>query len=241
MTEIDMNHATTLGSTGVARTNDFGQPIGEDLGRWIPPPAPEHRDINGAQPLRRSRHAIPLFHTFKQASDAEWTYMPLGPFIDAAEIGQLIDAMNKARDIHPYAVIVDNEVHGFLTYLNIRADEGVIEIGWIIFSPQLQQSTATTEALFMLMDHAFATGYRRVEWKCDALNARSRTTAERLGFRYEGTFRQATHYKGRNRDTAWFAMTEEDWILNGRRLRTWLDPVNFDDDGTQRQRLGDMA
>jgi len=245
MTEIDMGHRSTLSSEGVARTNENGQPIGEDLGRWIPPPVPEHQEFNGdhvrLEPLQRSRHAIPLFHTFKPVSDAEWTYMPLGPFVDAAEMGQLFDAMNKAPDTQPYAVIVNNEVHGFMTYLRIQADVGAIEIGWIMFSPQLQRSTATTEALFMLMDHAFTTGYRRLEWKCDALNARSRTTAERLGFTYEGTFRQATHYKGRNRDTAWFAMTDQDWILNGRRIRNWLSPVNFDDDGTQRQRLGDMA
>ena len=229
----------------MARVNEFGQPIGDDLGRWTPPLPPEHSELEGQyvrlEPLQRARHAIPLFHTFKFADDSLWTYMALGPFSDAAELGQLVDAMNKAPDTHPYAVIVENEVHGFLSYLRTQADIGVIEIGWITFSPMLQRTTATTEAITLLLDHAFSSGYRRVEWKCDALNQPSRNTAERLGFRYEGTFAKATHYKGRNRDTAWFAMTDDDWKDAGRRLRTWLAPENFDADGTQRQRLGDIA
>ena len=245
MTQIEELHGFTLCSTTVARTNDSGQPIGDDLGTWVPPSIPEHDSLNGThvrlEPLQRARHAIPLFHTFKPVGDDEWTYMSHGPFADAAEIGQLIDAMNKARDTQPYAVIVDNEVHGFLSYLRAQPDVGVIEIGWVFFSPQLQRSTATTEAIYMLLNHAFNSGYRRVEWKCDSHNARSRTSAERLGFVYEGTFRQATHYKNRNRDTAWFGMTDQDWELAGRRLRNWLSPVNFNDDGSQRSRLSDMA
>lgn len=229
----------------MTRVNEFGQPLGDDLGRWTPPLPPDHVEREGnyvrLEPLQRARHAIPLLHTFKFADDSLWTYMALGPFDDAAEIGQLIDAMNKAPDTHPYAVIVENEVHGFLSYLRTQADIGVIEIGWITFSPMLQRTTATTETIFLLLEHAFASGYRRVEWKCDALNQPSRNAAERLGFRYEGTFSKATHYKGRNRDTAWFAMTDDDWVDNGRRLRTWLASDNFEEDGTQRQRIGDIA
>ncbi len=229
----------------MTRVNEFGQPIGDDLGRWTPPLPPDHVEHNGTyvrlEPLQRSRHAIPLFHTFQFAEDSLWTYMALGPFEDAAGIGQLVDAMNKAPDTQPYAVIIENEVHGFLSYLRTQSDIGVIEIGWITFSPMLQRTTATTETIYLLLEHAFASGYRRVEWKCDALNKPSRNAAERLGFRYEGTFLKATHYKGRNRDTAWFAMTDDDWVDNGRRLRTWLAPDNFETDGTQRQRLGDIA
>lgn len=225
--------------------NTHGQPIGEDLGRWTPPLAPEHVDINGnhvrLEPLQRTRHAIPLFHTFAHVDESIWTYMALGPFGDAADIGQLIDAMTKSPDTQPYAVIVDNEVHGFLSYLRMQPDVGVIEIGWITFSPMLQRTTATTEVIYLLLEHAFATGYRRVEWKCDSLNRPSRDSAERYGFTYEGTFRKATHYKGRNRDTAWFAMTDDEWILNGRRISAWLSPDNFDDAGVQRRRLGDFA
>ena len=229
----------------MTRVNEFGQPIGDDLGGWTPPLLPEHIGLDGnyvrLEPLQRARHAVPLFHTFKFADDSLWTYMGLGPFEDAAGLGQLIDAMNKAPDSQPYAVIVENETHGFLSYLRAQADVGVIEIGWITFSPMLQRTTATTETLFLLLEHAFASGYRRVEWKCDAHNQSSRNAAERLGFRYEGTFIKATHYKGRSRDTAWFAMTDDEWVDNGRRLREWLAPENFKEDGTQRQHLRDIS
>jgi RimJ/RimL family protein N-acetyltransferase len=205
---------------------------------------PEHVERGGRyvrlEPLQRARHAIPLLHTFKFAEDSLWTYLPLGPFTDAAEIGQLIDAMNKSSESQPYAVIVDDEVHGFLSYLRCQPDVGVIEIGWVTLSPMVQRSRVSTEVIALLLDHAFESGYRRVEWKCDTLNQASRNTAERLGFRYEGTFRNATHYKERNRDTAWFAMTNADWTETSRRLHEWLSPENFDESGRQFQRLGDL-
>lgn len=203
---------------------------------------PAHDAIVGRivrlEPLQRARHAIPLFHTFKFADDSLWTYMPLGPFEDAAGLGQLIDAMNRNRDTQPYAVIVDGEVHGMLSFLRIQPDIGSLEIGWIAFSPMIQRSTATTETLALLLRHAFESGYRRVEWKCDSLNAKSRAAAERLGFEYEGTFRKATHYKGRNRDTAWFAMTDDDWPVIDQGLENWLSPDNFDEAGNQLTPLG---
>jgi RimJ/RimL family protein N-acetyltransferase len=229
----------------VTRVNEFGQPIGDDLGRWTPPLIPEHVDRVGQyvrlEPLQRARHSIPLFHTFTFAEDTLWTYLPLGPFGDAADIGQLIDSMNRSPETQPYAVIVENEVHGFLSYLRMQPDVGVIEIGWVTFSPMIQRTRASTEAITLLLEHAFSSGYRRVEWKGDSLNQASRNAAERYGFRYEGTFAKATHYKGRSRDTAWFAMTDDDWVDNGRRLQAWLSPDNFDADGTQRMRLGDIA
>jgi len=228
----------------MSRLNDHGQPIGDDLGGWTPPSIPKHQDLDGRtvrlSPLRRT-HAIPLFHTFAGIDESHWTYMPLGPFDDAAQLGQLFDAMNKAPDVQPYAVVVDNEPMGFLSYLRIQADVGVLEIGWVMFAPEIQRTTATTEAVNLMLTHAFGSGYRRVEWKCDALNERSRAAAERLGFRYEGTFRNATHYKGRNRDTAWFAMTEDDWFVNARVLARWLSMDNFTADGAQRVPLGEIS
>jgi len=227
----------------VAILNEYGQPISEDLDGWQPPGMPTHDALTGntvrLEPLQRARHAIPLFHTFRYADDSLWTYMPLGPFADAAELGQLIDAMNRNRDSLPYAVIVDGEVHGMLSFLRIQPDIGVLEIGWIAFSPMIQQSTATTETVWLLLQHAFTSGYRRVEWKCDALNERSRRAAERFGFQYEGTFRQATHYKGRNRDTTWLGMTDGDWAAIGPAFSAWLAPENFDDEGRQLTRLAD--
>ena len=130
---------------------------------------------------------------------------------------------------------------GVASYLRITPAVGSIEVGHICLSPRLQATVAATEAMFLMMDWAFASGYRRYEWKCDALNLPSRRAAERFGFSYEGTFRQATIYKGRNRDTAWFAMVDRDWPGLQRAYRTWLDPANFDAAGRQRQRLSDLT
>lgn len=225
------------------RENEFGQPIGNDLGAWAPPTdLPNHGVLHGTyvtlEPLQRTQHTIPLFHVFKRSNEQMWTYLPLGPFADAAELGQLLGALEKDRRTHGYAVMVDDEPLGFLTQMRIRPDEGVLEIGWVTFSTELQRTRAATEAFHLLISHAFTSGFRRIEWKCDALNAPSREAAERLGFLEEGTFRMATHYKGRNRDTAWFALTTEIWPEVEAGMKAWLDPANFDENGTQKTRLG---
>ena len=122
--------------------------------------------------------------------------------------------------------------------MRIAPEVGVIEVGHINFSPPLQRTQASTEAMYLMMRRVFdELGYRRYEWKCDALNAKSRTAAARLGFRFEGVFRQATLYKGRNRDTAWFAILDKDWPALKARFEHWLDAANFDDDGGQRESL----
>lgn len=225
--------------------NEYGQEISADLGDWVPPKMPNHAALTGTrvrlEPLHRSQHAIPLFHEFATADPSLWTYMPLGPFVDAAELGQLIDAMNHNRDSLPYAVFVDGEIRGVLSYLRIQPDVGCLEIGWIVFAPSMQRSTASTETIFLLLRHAFDSGYRRVEWKCDALNQKARDAAVRLGFLYEGTFRKSTHYKGRNRDTAWYSMTDDDWAMQNLLFVNWLSMENFDAAGTQRVRLGDIG
>ena len=192
------------------------------------------------EPAQRT-HSIPLFHELSGAHPSLWTYLPLGPFDDAAGFGQLIGAMKSNRDSTPFAVVVDGEVKGLLSFLRIQPDVGVLEIGWIVFSPTIQRTTVTTETIMLLLKHAFSSGYRRVEWKCDALNEASRTSAMRLGFQYEGTFRKATHYKGRNRDTAWYAMTDEDWWIQERLFAMWMSLDNFDADGRQRVRLEDIG
>ena len=123
--------------------------------------------------------------------------------------------------------------------MRIAPEAGSVEIGSIVFSPALQQTTAATEALFLLIQHCFDRGYRRCEWKCDDLNAPSRAAATRLGFTYEGTFRKATHYKGRSRDTAWFAILDDAWPPLREKFEAWLEPANFDGAGSQRSSLGD--
>ncbi len=180
---------------------------------------------------------MPLYHVFKHAPDSVWTYLPWGPFLDAAELGQTIEAINENPEWQPYAVLVDTVVVGFFSYLRINARAGSIEVGGVVFSPELQRTRASTEAQYLLMKNAFDLGYRRYEWKCDDLNGPSRTAAERLGFSYEGTFKKATHYKGRSRDTAWYAITDDEWPAVDTAFRTWLAPENFNPDGTQRNRL----
>lgn len=224
-------------------TNEFEQPIGEDLDGWEPPTsAPPLTTLTGRyvtlEPLTRTRHAIPLFHTFKRSDPTMWTYLPVGPFQDAAELGQLITIQENAPDINAFAVVVGTDPLGFLTQMRIRPRDGVLEIGFVTFSTDLQQTKESTEAQFLVLEHAFQNNYRRVEWKCDALNAASRNAAERLGYLYEGTFIKATHYKGRSRDTAWFALTDDQWPTVRDGFRRWLDPSNFDANGNQRTALG---
>jgi RimJ/RimL family protein N-acetyltransferase len=130
---------------------------------------------------------------------------------------------------------------GVASYLRIDRPVGSIEVGHLRFSSLLQQTPAATEAMYLMMRHAFALGYRRYEWKCDALNAPSRAAAARLGLSFEGVFRQAVVYKGRNRDTAWFAATDRDWAALAPAFERWLDPANFDAQGRQRLRLSDLT
>jgi len=126
---------------------------------------------------------------------------------------------------------------GVASYLRINPAHGSIEVGHINYSPLLQNGAAATEAMYLMMRRAFELGYRRYEWKCDALNDKSRAAAQRLGFTYEGTFRQAMIVKGRNRDTAWYSVIDTEWPALKRAFEAWLDPANFDAEGRQKQRL----
>lgn len=223
------------------RTNEFGQPIGQHLGDWGAPPAPPREQIEGRlitlEPLSSTVHAEGLWRAFAVAPESLWTYLPFGPFSSAPQFATWIETIEDQEEWRPYAVVIDELPVGFLSYLRIDPPVGVIEIGSIGFAPTLQRTTAATETLYLLMRLAFELGYRRLEWKCDALNAASRRAAERLGFRYEGTFRQATHYKGRNRDTAWFAILDSEWPAIDEAFQVWLSPENFGEEGFQRERL----
>ena len=130
---------------------------------------------------------------------------------------------------------------GVASYLRIAPESGSIEVGHILYTERLKQSAGATEAMYLMMENVFALGYRRYEWKCDALNAPSRAVAQRLGFSYEGIFRQATVYKGRNRDSAWYAVTDGDWPALRAAYQQWLDPANFDEHGKQRARLSELT
>lgn len=229
----------------MAGVNEYGQPVGDDLVDWEPPDFPPATELSGRtvrlEPLAWQRHGQELFDVFSEATDSLWTYLPFGPFHRIDELEATIESMLGYPDWVPYAVVVDGEALGFASYLRVQQRDGVIEIGAIAFSPPLQNTTAATESLYMLIRNAFDLGYRRCEWKCDDLNAQSLSAGRRLGFRYEGTFRQATHYKGRNRDTAWLAITDTDWPRLDAALRAWLSPDNFDDSGHQIRSLGELT
>lgn len=224
--------------------NDFGQPVGESLGEWRPPPPPSPLPLEGRtvslEPLDARGHAGPLHHVFTDAPGSLWTYMSFGPFADLPDFEATLRGMSELPDWLPYTILVDSEPLGFASYLRINPGDGVIEIGSITLSPLLQRTTAATEAIYLMIRNAFDLGYRRCEWKCDDLNQPSRAAALRLGFTYEGTFRNATHYKGRSRDTAWYAIVDAEWPTLDSAFQRWLSPDNFDDRGRQRRSLREM-
>lgn len=191
--------------------------------------------------LSAEKHAESLFRAYRHdAEGALWTYVPMGPFDEFADFCGWIDAASRDES-QPYFAIVNQETgeaSGIACYLRLQPEHGVIEVGGIVYSPLLQRKPAATEAMFLMMRHVMGElGYRRYEWKCDALNAPSRRAAERLGFTYDGLFEQAIVYKGRNRDTAWFSILDKDWPTLERAYTAWLDPGNFGDDGEQYRNL----
>lgn len=174
---------------------------------------------------------------------AIWTYLPDGPYESPQHLRKAL-AWAETADGHVYFTLVrlaDELALGLASYLRIEPAVGTIEIGHIWFGPPLQRTTAATEAIYLLARHAFDTlGYRRLEWKCDALNAASRRAAERFGFSFEGVFRKHLVVKGRNRDTAWFAITDDEWPEIRTGFEAWLAPENFAADGLQKRSLGDL-
>ena len=225
----------------MTRTNEWGQPIGDDLAGWEAPPKPPHADLVGGaatlRPIDVDAHAVELFPAYADAADSLFTYLPWGPFVDAGDLAATLRRLDELPDWQVYAIDAGDRLLGFICYLRIQPSHGSIEIGGITFSPALQRTRAATESMYLLIRHAFDVGYRRVEWKCDALNAPSVAAAERLGFTYEGTFRQATHYRGRNRDTAWFSILDHEWPSLDAGFQHWFEPSNFDSNGQQRAPL----
>jgi RimJ/RimL family protein N-acetyltransferase len=192
--------------------------------------------------LDAERHGAEI-HAANRADDAIWTWMPHGPFASLEDWqGWARDA--QVRDDPFFYAIRDRGTGrgaGVASFLRITPAAGTIEVGWITYAPALQRTPAATEAMFLMMAWAFGAGYRRYEWKCDALNAPSRRAAERLGLSYEGVFRQATVVKGRNRDTAWFAAIDKEWPALRAAYQAWLDPSNFDAEGRQRVALSQLT
>jgi RimJ/RimL family protein N-acetyltransferase len=166
--------------------------------------------------------------------------MAYGPFATQAELGAWIGKAGQGDDPLFHAIIdkKTGKAAGQASYLRIEPAVGVIEVGHIVFAPSLQRTIGATEVMYLMMKRVFdELGYRRYEWKCDALNEASRKAALRLGFTFEGIFRQATMYKGRNRDTAWYSVTDAEWPALKSSYEVWLDPSNFDAEGRQRRSL----
>ncbi len=213
---------------------------------WSQVPAPQKRAIEGhyvrLEPVDPARHAEDLFELSRD-SPAIWTYLGYGPFADLSSFRTWLT--ERARQSDPlFVTVVDRETgraSGMASYLRIAPADGVIEIGHIWFVPALQRTRQATEAIFLLMREAFALGYRRLEWKCNALNAASRRAALRFGFTFEGIFRQHMIVKGRNRDTAWFAMMDHEWPAVRTGFERWLAAANFDAAGHQRTKLVTVA
>jgi RimJ/RimL family protein N-acetyltransferase len=225
--------------------NHLGQPIGFPLPGWSararPPRTPMEGRLCRLEPIDVERHAADLHAANLQDKEGRnWTYLAYGPYARLEDYRDWMRATCLGEDplFHTVIDLKTGRAVGVASYLRIDPAPGVIEVGHINYAPPIQRTAAATEAMFLMMRRVFdELGYRRYEWKCDALNAPSRAAALRLGFQFEGIFRQATVYKSRNRNTAWYAITDRDWPALKARYERWLDPANFDAAGRQRQSL----
>lgn len=229
----------------MSHTNDHGQPIGFPVADWTSARLPTRQLLSG-QFVRMQRATdttvcAALFDAYIKDSKGEnWTYLPYGPFATLEKFTQWFEQTCLADD--PFFYIVFDKstglAVGIASFLRINPIAGSIEVGHIHFSPLLQRTPMATDAMFLMMREAFdELKYRRYEWKCDALNKPSMDAARRLGFTYEGTFRQATTYKQRNRDTAWFSITDKEWSVVKAGFERWLQPENFSSAGVQKLSL----
>jgi len=224
--------------------NEMGQPIGWPVGTDLPRPRPEKVRLEGRfcslVPLDTEAHGKELWEAFSaDTTGKNWTYLPIVPIETEADLDVFLRAAEASEDPLYFTVLnAEGRAAGHATYLRIDPANGVIEVGYIHFSPLMQRTPMSTEAMYLMMAHVFETlGYRRYEWKCDALNAPSLAAAKRLGFTFEGVFRQAVVYKGRNRDTAWLSALDSEWPALKARFERWLEPANFDAQGRQRTAL----
>ena len=230
------------------RYNDSGQPIGPQVENWQHRPRPLRTTMKGRfcrlEPMMPELHAEQLFEAFAKDSDgANWTYLFTGPFTSLTGFKQYLLENCCADDPLFYTIIdeVSDKAVGMASLMRIDPVMGVIEVGHINFSPLMQRTPVATEAMFLMMQRVFdELGYRRYEWKCDNNNAPSKKAAKRLGFSFEGIFRQAVIYKGRSRDTAWFSIIDREWPALKQAFESWLVPDNFDATGQQKQSLQDF-
>ena len=226
------------------RHNQLGQVVGFPLPGWKPPPLPPHEAVEGRwarlEPLDPKRHAASIYRGVSMDPEGRnWTYSPAGPFSGLVDFAAWLRGVSSS-EIPMWFAIVDRscrEALGIASYFEADPPNGVIEIGGVHFPEPLKRTVAATEAMYLMLRTVFDLGYRRCEWRCDALNGPSRAAAERLGFSFEGIFRHHWVYNERNRDTAWYSMIDSEWAATRHPFEEWLDPDNFDDHGVQRTKL----
>lgn len=225
--------------------NELGQPIGYAIHNFKPPSQPNFHHLYGnfvsVEPISES-HLSALYESFSlDLKGGNWTYLAYGPFQSSKEFSEWAQKNCFGEDPKFYTILLGEKPAGLVSYLRIEPLVGCLEVGHVHLSPLLQKKREGTEALILMIQWAFNAGYRRVEWKCDALNAPSRHAAQRLGFSFEGIFRQATIYKSRNRDTAWHSITHQEWPALENAFQIWRNPKNFDSEGKELQKLSNLT
>jgi RimJ/RimL family protein N-acetyltransferase len=225
--------------------NSLGQPIGFPVESWRPSVHPQGSMMEGRLcrlvPVDIAAHSRDLFEAFLlDANHHNWTYLPYGPFEQFDDFKCWLETASNSNDPCFFSIInlSSGKAIGVASYLRITPKVGIIEVGHIHFSPLIQGSAISTEAMYLMMSRIFDDlGYRRYEWKCDSLNQPSCRAAQRLGFSFEGIFRQATLYKNRNRDTAWYSILDSEWPVIKSVFENWLKAENFDLEGIQKTSL----
>lgn len=225
--------------------NQYNQPIGEAVLNWKAVKQPSAKILVGesclVEKIQTDHYIEDLFAIYNQTTRREnWTYLPIEPFATMKEFAEYYQSLTISKDPYHYAIVDKKTKKALGTMALMRIDElnGSVEVGFVIYSDALKHTKIATEAQYLLAKYVFEElGYRRYEWKCDALNHPSEKAALRLGFQYEGCFRQAVVYKGRNRDTKWFSILDKEWPLHKESLENWLVAENFDNQGQQLEKL----
>ena len=225
------------------REDAFGNPIGKAIPDWQGCQRLPDMELMG-----RTCHLVPYDQIYAQGlheayavdDGRMWSYLPYGPFDSAHGVDDSIQNYQKNRDFHTFVILKDEQPVGHASFMRYDLANGSVEVGGVTYSPALQRSTAATEAMYLMMKHAFDHGYRRYEWKCNQLNMPSSLAALRLGFSFEGVFRNHQVAREGRRDTAWYSVIAEEWPHIRTRLEAWLDPTNFDLNGVQKKGLSEM-
>ncbi|MEP4377595.1 MAG: GNAT family protein [Alphaproteobacteria bacterium] len=228
--------------------NSLGQNVGISLPGWVPPPRPPREALLGKfcrlEPLDVAAHAGDLHHHFGEDTDGrDWSYLPYGPFDSLGAFEAWMTDTCLDADPFFYAIVdtATGRAAGMVSFMRINPAHGSIEVGHVHYAPAIQRGRVTSQAMYLMMQWAFEAGYRRYEWKCHSFNRPSRVAAQRLGFSYEGVFRDHMIHRGRSRDTAWYACVASEWPALKAAYETWLDPDNFDAEGNQNIRLSTLT